>query len=128
MAKLMTTKDLDKWKKKFQMIFTSNRATLDLSLNPAQPVSIKNITLNPQSREKVGKRILTTNQKFWVVYIHYIADLLNDFAKATLRSRLFGDPETGTLGVFLPSNPEYEDLFREIGPLIDAEKLAHPPI
>ena len=95
MVKLMAIKDLDWWKKKFQMKFTSNRVTLDLSLNPAQPVDIKNISLNPQSREKVGKRILATNHKFWVIYIRFIADLLNDFAKATLRSRLFGDPETG---------------------------------
>ena len=78
------------------MMFTKYRGNLDLSLNPAQSVGVTNITLNPQSFDKYGKRILTTNHKFWVVYIRYIADHLNDFAKATLRARLFGDPETGT--------------------------------
>lgn len=127
MAKLMATYDLDKWKKKFQIMFTKYRANLDLSLNPAQSLGVTNITLNPQSFDKFGKRILTTNHKFWVVYIRFIADLLNDFAKATLRARLFGDPETGSQGIFQPSNPDYEELFREIGSLIDSEKLANPP-
>ena len=128
MAKLAATKDLDWWKKKFQIKFTMYRANLDLSLNPSQSVTVTNITLNPQRFDKIGKRILATNHKFWVVYIRFIADLLNDFAKATLRARLFGDPETGTQGLFQPSNPDYEELFREIGSLIDAEKLAQPPI
>lgn len=34
-AKLMTSFDVDKWKKKFYLVFTRERGILDLSLNPA---------------------------------------------------------------------------------------------
>jgi hypothetical protein len=43
----------------------------------------------------VGNRILLANYKFWIIYINVIAERLNDFAKATLRTRLFGDLESG---------------------------------
>jgi hypothetical protein len=52
-----------------------------------------------------------------------ISEKLNDFAKATLRTRLFGDPQNGTHGLFVPGSPNYEELFKEVGALIDAEKL-----
>jgi hypothetical protein len=87
--------DCEKWKKKFQMVFTRDRGTLDLSLNPQLPVEMKNMTLNPQSTSRVGNRILLANYKFWIIYINVIAERLNDFAKATLRTRLFGDLESG---------------------------------
>jgi len=57
-AKVKTSHDCDKWKKKFQMVFTRDRGTLDLSLNPSLPVELKNMTLNPQSTTRVGNRIL----------------------------------------------------------------------
>jgi hypothetical protein len=47
LAKVKATQDCDKWKKKFQMVFTRERGTLDLSLNPQLPVELKNMTLNP---------------------------------------------------------------------------------
>jgi hypothetical protein len=114
---------LDKWKKKFYLVFTRERGVLDLSLYPNLPVDLKNITLNPYTSTRVGERILKTNHKFWIIYLHLIADKLNDFAKATLRTRLFGDPQTGTQGLFPSTSLNYEELFKEIGSLIDAEKL-----
>lgn len=70
------------------MIFTRERGTLDLSLNPSVAIDIKNITLNPQQINKVSERILNGNAKFWVIFIHIVASRLNDFTKATLRARL----------------------------------------
>ena len=58
LAKVKATQDCDKWMKKFQMVFTRERGTLDLSLNPQLPVELKNMTLNPQSTTRVGNRIL----------------------------------------------------------------------
>ena len=46
-ARVRATHDCDKWKKKFYLVFTRERGTLDLSLNPQAPVDIKNMTLNP---------------------------------------------------------------------------------
>ena len=43
----MTSVDVDKWKKKFFLVFTRERGVLDLSLNPNMPIELKNITLNP---------------------------------------------------------------------------------
>lgn len=57
-AKVKASHDCDKWKKKFNMVFTRDRGTLDLSLNPSLPVDLKNMTLNPQSSTRVGNRIL----------------------------------------------------------------------
>lgn len=118
----MISHDIDRWKKKFFLVFTRERGTLDLSLNPQTVIDVKNMTLNPQTSTRVGDRILKTNYKFWVIYLHVIAERLNDFAKATLRTRLFGNH--GVQGLFNQSNcPNYQELITEVGSLIDADKL-----
>jgi hypothetical protein len=65
----MTSFDVDKWKKKFYLVFTRERGTLDLATNPSQPLDHKNLTLDPHSATRVGLRILKTNVKFWIIYI-----------------------------------------------------------
>jgi len=127
-ARLEATQDVKKWEKKFIQVFTANRGILDLSQDASEKLEVKNMLLNPQPNlsSRVSHRILSTNHKFWIVYLRLIADRLNDFAKATLRARLFGDAETGAPGLFPPSNsPVYEELFNEIGALIDAQKLSN---
>ncbi len=94
MARIKATHDCDKWQKKFFMVFTRERGTLDLSLNPHSQVDLKNMTLNPQATTRVGDRIIKSNFKFWIIYIKIVASKLNDFARATLRTRLFGDLES----------------------------------
>jgi hypothetical protein len=46
-ARLALTTDIDKWKKKFFMVFTRERTILDLSVNPCVPLDLKNLILNP---------------------------------------------------------------------------------
>jgi hypothetical protein len=123
-AKILVSHDVDRWKKKFYLVFTRERGTLDLSLNPQKQVDLSNMTLNPESPTRVGDRILKSNYKFWVIYLYLISERLNDFAKATLRTRLFGNPETGAHGLFTEATcPQYHELIKHVGPLIDADKL-----
>jgi hypothetical protein len=64
---------------------------------------------------------LQANFKFWIVYLHIIAERLNDFARATLRTRLFGDLETEQQGLF--KGNEREILLKEVGSIVEADKL-----
>lgn len=108
--------DVDKWKKKFFIVFTRERGILDLSINPSLQLDIKNMTLNPMASTRVGERILKSNVKFWVLFIRIVAEKLNDFAKAILRERLLA-------GTFPKGSPDYDLLIKEVGSIIDTEKL-----
>lgn len=112
LARLEASNDLDRWRKKFFLVFSRERGTLDISQTPSLPLVLQNLSLNPTATTRVGDRILKSNWRFWAVFVHAAAERLNDFSKATLRARLFG-------GSFAQS----EDLRREIGSLIDVEKL-----
>jgi hypothetical protein len=46
-ARLLAATDTDKWRKKFFLVFSRERGTLDLTLNPQAPLELKNLTLNP---------------------------------------------------------------------------------
>ena len=82
------------------------------------------MTLNPQATTRVGDRIIKSNFKFWIIYLKIVAERLNDFAKTTLRTRLFGDSESQQAGLFpFSKTSEREILLKEIGSLINAEKL-----
>jgi len=116
LARLEASNDIDRWRKKFYLIFMRERGLLDLSNNPAAPLELKNMSVNPKSTTRIGDKILRTNWRFWAVYINIIAERLNDFSKATLRSRLFGDESTP--GLF--TGPNALELLREISHLIDA--------
>lgn len=126
-AKLATSFDVDKWKKKFYLVFTRERGILDLSLNPALPVDLKNLTLDPTSQTKVGLRILKSNVKFWVIYLQLVQERLNDFAKSHLRARLLGNPG-GEAGLFSNNKEDFDTLVRECGSIIDADKALYQPV
>jgi hypothetical protein len=64
---------------------------------------------------------LQANFKFWIIYLHVISERLNDFARATLRTRLFGDLETEQQGFF--KGNEREILLKEVGSIVEADKL-----
>ena len=47
LAKVMASNDLDKWKKKFFLVFMRERGIFDLTVNPSLALDLKNLTLNP---------------------------------------------------------------------------------
>jgi hypothetical protein len=51
------THDFEKWKKKFYMVFSREKA-LDLTINPALPLDLKNLTMRPQGLNKQGEKLL----------------------------------------------------------------------
>ena len=118
----MTSYDVEKWKKKFFLVFTRERGTLDLSQNPSAVLDIKNITLNPKATTRVGERILKANVKFWIIYVQVVAGRLNDFAKSILRARLLGNDD-GAPGLFSSSKQDFDLIVKEVGAIIEAEKL-----
>ena len=76
------------------------------------------MSLNPQATTRVGERILKSNVKFWILYLHLIESKLNDFLKATLRARLFGNSESGVVGCFPRGSENYNLLLKEVGTFI----------
>jgi len=69
------THDPEKWKKKFVMVFNREKV-IDFTGNNFFPFELKQITGKPKACSKEGKKILTSNARFWVIFVRILPEKL----------------------------------------------------
>ena len=67
--------DFDKWKKKFFTVFNREKI-IDFTHSPNAPFDLKHARFDPVGITKPGTKILTSNSKFWILYLILVSEKL----------------------------------------------------